>query len=277
MSRVTEDVLRLVCGVTTVAEVAAKYEVAEAEVERWRAQHLRAIERLAMPQPSRGLRTVAVAALVAVAGGVGLLSTEAYAQACAQTLPSPLRTFCADSPAIAAEVNANNAALVSFIEQKVGTVGNANISTGGTLNTGAATVASLNVGGSVNYGQRTGQHLNLYNQQYGIGVQGSTLYARGDSFAWHRGGVHTDTPADPGAGGTRLARLDGAGNFEIAGQLQAASLRQRACSWGVAGPSTVADNQTHSVFCPAGTFAAGWRCDATASLDGNCAMYCCSP
>ncbi len=32
---------------TTAAELAAKYEVTEEEVERWRAQHVSAIERLA--------------------------------------------------------------------------------------------------------------------------------------------------------------------------------------------------------------------------------------
>lgn len=290
MTGPTEDVLRLVCGVTTAAEVAAKHGVTEAEVERWRLQHVRAIERLARPPSARRLRASAVAALAVLAAGVGLVSTDALAQvACAQTLPMPLKTFCAGDPALVADVNGNTQKLVDFIQQKVGTVGNANISTAGTLNTGAATVASLTssgtsalvgnvtVGGNMNFGARTGQHLNLYNAQYGIGIQDSTLYSRGDTFAWHRMGTHTNAPADPGTGGTRLAYLDASGNLEIRGELRANNFRHRNCQWGAAGPGIGADGQVHAVYCPSGTFAAGWQCTASTYLDGNCAMLCCSP
>ncbi|HEY0881844.1 MAG TPA: hypothetical protein VGD87_09945, partial [Archangium sp.] len=116
-----------------------------------------------------------------------------------------------------------------------------------------------------------------WNQQYGIGVQDSTLYFRGDTFSWHTGGVHSNTAGDPGAGGTRVMSLDNNGNLAFPGQLQAGSLRHRNCNWGNAGPGTGADGQYHEVFCPGGTFAAGWRCYANTYLDGSCQMLCCSP
>lgn len=200
-----------------------------------------------------------------------------------------MRTFCPNTPAVASEVNANNTALVNFIQQKVGTVGNANISTTGSLNTGAATVASLTsagatslnqnvtVGGTMSFGAQTQQMLNLWNQQYGIGVQAGTLYFRGDSFSWHRMGSHSNAAGDPGAGGAQLMRLDDNGNLSIPGQLQAGSMRHRGCAWGAAGPPTSSDGQYHEVYCPSGTYAAGWRCYANAYLDGACQMLCCNP
>jgi hypothetical protein len=285
MNGVTEDVLKLVCGVTTAAEVAVKYDVTEAEVERWRVQHVRAIERLARPRRSR--RTIAWAVAFCACAGltVGLYSTEAFAQSCQQTLPGPMKTFCPDTPAIADEVNANNRALDTFIEQKVGTVGNANISTTGTLRAGSTTVSGdLTVNGSasvpsgsMSFGAGLRQQLNLWNQRFGVGVQNSTLYFRGDTFAWHAGGVHADGQADPGPGGTRLMSLDGQGNLNVPGQLQAGSLRRGTCDWGPMGPGLGVDNATHEAFCPTGRYAAGWRCAASVYLDGNCQMYCCTP
>ena len=72
----------------------------------------------------------------------------------------------------------------------------------------------LEVGGgmitpqAVNFGARTRQMLNLFNEDYGVGVQAATLYQRtGGEFAWYRGGSHSDDFLDPG-GGTLLMRLD---------------------------------------------------------------------
>jgi len=72
-------------------------------------------------------------------------------------------------------------------------------------------------------GNTTRQMLNLFNTQYGIGVQSRVTYFRagthlgvppggasfdyGDGFAWYSGGVHADGSYDPGAGGLRLMSL----------------------------------------------------------------------
>lgn len=86
--------------------------------------------------------------------------------------------------------------------------------TGGTV-TGNITAAQLTTTGNLvcqngvlDFGQQTRQQINLWTAAYGIGVQGGTLYLRcGQQFSFHQGGVHSDTAADPGAGGIELARL----------------------------------------------------------------------
>lgn len=293
MEQRTEDVLRLICGVTTAAELAEKHGVTPDEVEAWRAEYVTALGRLAQPR-SRSRRWAAPVMLAAtgLAVLIGLGSSDAWAQSCPQTLPSPMVTFCPDAPALASQVNGNLSQLVTWVQQKVGTVGTANVTTTGTVTSnGPVSVNNtLNVsgnstlGGSLSFGARTGQHQNLWNTGYGIGIQNSTLYMRSDSnFAWHRGGTHSDNTNDPGAGGLNTAVLDTNGTFYTAGgiyaagELGAGSLRQRSCNWGTAGPATNADGLYHAVFCPAGSYAAGWRCYANTYLDGACQMYCCYP
>ena len=75
----------------------------------------------------------------------------------------------------------------------------------------------LTCSGNLAFGNQTRQMINLYNTDYGIGVQSGTMYFRtGDSpgaqeFAWYRGGTHSDGHFDPGTGGTDMMRLNTAG------------------------------------------------------------------
>jgi hypothetical protein len=63
------------------------------------------------------------------------------------------------------------------------------------------------------------QHLNLWNTDYGIGVQNSTQYFRtGGHYAWFLGGAHADNTFDPG-GGTVLATLSNAGTLDVNGSI----------------------------------------------------------
>jgi hypothetical protein len=81
-------------------------------------------------------------ASMAVATGVLFSAAPALAQVtCTQTLPAPLVTFCPDAPAQAAQVNGNFQQLVTWVQQKVGPVGNGNISTGAITATGAVGAA----------------------------------------------------------------------------------------------------------------------------------------
>lgn len=76
--------------------------------------------------------------------------------------------------------------------------------------------------GNVSFGTITRQMLNLWNTEYGIGVQSATTYFRSFShFGWHRGGVHSNTQLDPGAGGTRLMYLNSAGELAVSGAIHA--------------------------------------------------------
>jgi hypothetical protein len=76
---------------------------------------------------------------------------------------------------------------------------------------------------SLNFGNQTRQMLNLWNSEYGIGVQSRVLYFRtgdhrgdwpfgttfdyGNGFAWYAGGAHSDSSYDPGTSGVRLMTL----------------------------------------------------------------------
>ena len=216
------------------------------------------------------LRRVAVAGTVAVVFGLLWFSAPALAQvACAQTLPSPLMTFCPNAPALATDVNGNFQGVVNMLTNKTGPLSAPNA-----ITTSAVTVTS----GPLDFGSRTGALINLYAPDYGIGIQDSTAWFRtGGNFAWFKNGLFSQTAFDPGAGGTTQMTLDGSGNLRVAGQLAGGSLRQTSCAWGPTGPAVTADNQVHQMFCPVGRYMAGFKCTAQTYLDGDCAAWCCLP
>ena len=72
----------------------------------------------------------------------------------------------------------------------------------------------------MNFGNQTRQMLTLWNPDYGIGIQSSTMYFRtGSNFAWYRGSGHNDNVFHPGINGRTLMRLDGNGNIFIRGTI----------------------------------------------------------
>ena len=92
---------------------------------------------------------------------------------------------------------------------------------------------------TLSFGARTRQMLNLWNNDYGIGVQSGTLYQRSNfRFSWFRAGTHSDNENDPGAGGTRLMTIDGNGEFHVGGGIFAGlSLQNRETPDFVGGPT----------------------------------------
>jgi hypothetical protein len=73
--------------------------------------------------------------------------------------------------------------------------------------------------GSLFFGAATRQMLNLWNANYGIGVQNFTQYFRSDAdFCWFIRGTHADGQSDPG-GGTLSMKLDGGSNLKVFGSL----------------------------------------------------------
>ncbi|MDZ8104391.1 MAG: hypothetical protein RM338_02020 [Nostoc sp. DedQUE12a] len=62
---------------------------------------------------------------------------------------------------------------------------------------------TLSVTESLRFGASIRQMINLWNENYGIGIQNSTQYFRSDkNFAWYKGGAHNDTELNPGDKGT---------------------------------------------------------------------------
>ncbi|HEU4455403.1 MAG TPA: hypothetical protein VFR81_20240, partial [Longimicrobium sp.] len=75
---------------------------------------------------------------------------------------------------------------------------------------------TLSVPGTLDFGQGIGQRVNLWGTGYGIGMQSSTAYLRTENnFAFYRGGAHSNTALDPGAGGSALMTLRVTGNVGI--------------------------------------------------------------
>ncbi|XHX78802.1 MAG: hypothetical protein RBJ76_02395 [Stenomitos frigidus ULC029] len=67
--------------------------------------------------------------------------------------------------------------------------------------------------GRLSFGAQVRQMINLWNQDYGIGVQSGTTYFRsGANFCWFKGGSHSDARDNPG-GGTRLMALNESGDL----------------------------------------------------------------
>jgi hypothetical protein len=80
---------------------------------------------------------------------------------------------------------------------------------------GGTQLMHLDKQGNLSFGARTRQMVNLFDTDYGIGVQDFALYQRTNSeFFWYRGGTHSDTFGDPG-GGTQLMRLGNTGDLII--------------------------------------------------------------
>jgi hypothetical protein len=90
---------------------------------------------------------------------------------------------------------------------------------------------AISAAGVLDLGSATRQMIGLYSgasgQGYGIGVQANTQYYRSAyGFAWFAAGIHSNTQNDPGAGGTKLMDLSGAGNLTILGNIAAATSRR---------------------------------------------------
>jgi len=71
-------------------------------------------------------------------------------------------------------------------------------------------------GDYLSFGVSTRQMIRLYGSNYGLGVQGQTLYCRSNNhFSWFRQGEHADATDDPGTDGTSLMRLNGDGELTV--------------------------------------------------------------
>ncbi|HKQ38160.1 MAG TPA: tail fiber domain-containing protein [Verrucomicrobiae bacterium] len=96
---------------------------------------------------------------------------------------------------------------------------------------------------SMHFGNQMRQMLNLWNTEYGIGIQSSSLYFRSssqgadDGFIWYRGGTHANGYADPG-GGVELMHLVNSGLY-VKGAFISSSDRNAKQGIKEISPSTV--------------------------------------
>lgn len=131
--------LRLAEGTATAHQLAAELGTTAAEVESWRTLFIEGARR----RPRSWGRPGVTAALLLLVVGIGGRAALA-AGTCAQTLPSPLVTLCADEPAVAAEVNGNFQALHGLVTGKVGPATSQDVVVGGVLRAPNGAVVSNN-------------------------------------------------------------------------------------------------------------------------------------
>ncbi|MBF9220182.1 discoidin domain-containing protein [Hymenobacter ruricola] len=81
-----------------------------------------------------------------------------------------------------------------------------NLNLNGNLLTGGGSLGlRMDASGNANFGTTTRQMLNLWDTNYGIGIQDNTQYFRSaDSFAWFTGGVHNNSQLNAGGGATPM-------------------------------------------------------------------------
>ena len=71
-------------------------------------------------------------------------------------------------------------------------------------------MGDTSISGTLAFGAAVRQMLNLWAQEYGIGVQGSTQYFRtGKNFAWYKGGSHHNSELNAGGGTVQMVIKDG--------------------------------------------------------------------
>lgn len=141
MTIATDELLKLLCGVTPADEFAARHGMSLEQVEATRADGLAKISRVLAPQPRRRRMMGVIVGLALVA----LVPATALAQ---------LVTFTADTPARADQVNNNFAQLKTWLEAKVGLVTAPGLQTP-SVTTSLLTASSLSVASDAGFNGTT--------------------------------------------------------------------------------------------------------------------------
>ena len=124
----------------------------------------------------------------------------------------------------------------------VGVLGKSTTGYAGKFEGVVGVTGTVEIGGTAFFGSDARQMIILHTNGYGIGVQTSTHYSRTNGgFAWYKGGLHTDTANSPGTGGTRLMKLDSAGNLQVLGTVSSASDRNVKSNFAAVNPREVLD------------------------------------
>ncbi len=127
----TDELLKLLCSVTSASDFAARHGMTLEEVEALRAHGLSKMSRVLSPQPRRRL--------------VGLIVGLALVALVPATALAQLVSFTADTPARADQVNNNFTQLKTWLEAKVGLVTATGVQAG-TLT--ASSISAPSIGGA---------------------------------------------------------------------------------------------------------------------------------
>ncbi len=101
---------------------------------------------------------------------------------------------------------------------------------------------------SLAFGNTTRQMLNLWGNEYGIGVQDFTLYFRtGSTFSWYAGGSHNDANGSAG-GGSILMRLNNTG-LRVNGTFVSSSDRNKKENFQPVNPRQILDQVVELPVC----------------------------
>ena len=120
----------------------------------------------------------------------------------------------------------NGIAVYGQSERGFGVYGNSSYGFAGHFIGKVYVSGDLEAASTASFGATARQMINLFNTDYGIGVQAATQYFRSDfNFAWFKGGLHSNAAGNPGPGGTVLMALDSAGNLSTRGAVNPTSDR----------------------------------------------------
>jgi Chaperone of endosialidase len=138
--------------------------------------------------------------------GIGLTNPDARLHILANTQNTGNNTACLQAPSIGPNTSHIHWGTTGdWYIRSASPSGNVYLQdTGGSVHIPAARLS---------FGSSVRQMINLWTEEYGIGVQSGTTYFRSwDNFCWFRGGVHNNNRDNPG-GGVRLMAVNGAGDL----------------------------------------------------------------
>lgn len=145
------DVVQVIAGKQTAAQVAERHHVSPADVELWAQTYLAGLEgAVAGSRSLRKQRWPAVLLGCLVVAGLASRVSFASGSSCGETLPGTLQPFCPDEPARSADINQNYRALISLFEAKLGLLSSPDVtlSAGGVSATRTTFAATAFDGGS---------------------------------------------------------------------------------------------------------------------------------
>ncbi len=142
------DVVQVIAGKLTAAQVAERHQVSTADVELWAQTYLAGLEGAAAGSRSlRKQRWPAVLLGCLVVAGLASRVSFASGSSCGETLPGTLQPFCPDEPARALDLNQNFRALISLIEGKVGSLSSPDVTVPGGVGASRATFTAVTFDG----------------------------------------------------------------------------------------------------------------------------------